>query len=52
MLVVPPLREPRQVLEYIPRVCVENMRTILVNENAVLVVVVVGIAADMRRLSR
>ena len=50
MLVVPPGGESGEVVEDIPRVRVEDVRPILVNEDAVLVVLVVGVSADMRAL--
>ena len=50
VLVGAPLGEPRQVLEDLARVGVEDVRPVLVDEDAVLVVVVVGVAADVRPL--
>ena len=50
MLVRPPLGEPRQVLEDVARVGVEDVRPVLVDEDAGVVVVVVGVAADVRAL--
>ena len=46
MLIRPPLGEPRQVIEDLARVGVKDVRAVLVDEDAVLVVVVVGVAAD------
>ena len=48
MLVRAPLGELRQVVEDVARVGVEDVRPVLVHEDAGLVVVIVGVAADVR----
>jgi hypothetical protein len=50
MLILAPLGESRQVLEDVARVGVKDMRPIFVDQDAVVVVLVVGVAADMRTL--
>ena len=50
MLVGPPVGEPRQIPEHFRGIGVEDMRSILVDQNAVLVVIVEGVAADVRPL--
>ena len=50
MLIRPPLGEPRQVVEDVARVGVKDVRPVLVDQDAGLVVVVVGVAADVRAL--
>ena len=47
VLVGPPLRELRQVLEDLLRVGVEDVRAVLVHQDAGFVVAVVGVAADV-----
>ena len=50
MLVGTPVGEAREIGEDLARVGVEDVRPVLVDEHAVLVVVVVGVAADVRPL--
>ena len=47
VLVLPPLGEPREVLEDVAAVRVKDVRAVLVDEHARVVVVIVGIAADV-----
>ena len=47
MLIRAPCRESRQIIEYIARVCVKNMRTVFVDKNAGGIRMIVGIAADV-----
>jgi hypothetical protein len=48
VLILTPLRETRQILEDVLRVGVEDVRPVTVNQNAGVVVVIVGIARDVR----
>ena len=50
VLVRPPLGELREVVEDVARVGVEDVRPVLVDQDARFVVVVVGVAADVRPL--
>ena len=50
MLVWSPLREATQVVEDFTSVGVEDMWSVLVDQDAVVIVVVVGVAADVRAL--
>ncbi len=48
MLVGPPCGELRQIVDDLVRIGVEDVRPILVDQDARLVEMVVGVAADMR----
>src|SRR6185437_11035023 len=48
MLIRTPFREPREVLEHLFRVRVENVRAILMDQNAGIIHPVIRIASDMR----
>ena len=47
MLVAAPLRELREVIKNLARVRVENVRAVFVDQDARLVVMVVGVARDV-----
>src|SRR4029078_9616558 len=47
VLIRPPCGEPRQIVIHLSRVGVKNMRTVFVNENAGLVVMVVRVSPDV-----
>jgi hypothetical protein len=48
MFVWPPLGEPAQVVHDVLRIGVENMRAVAVDQYACRVMMIIGIAADMR----
>src|SRR5665213_1506840 len=50
MLVGPPCRKVRQIIEYLLGIRMENMRPIFMYQNAFVVVVIVGISANMASL--
>ena len=50
VLVRPPFREPREVLEHFLAVRMKNVGAVLVDQDAVLIIMVVRIPADMRAL--
>src|SRR4051794_5657074 len=50
MLIRPPGGEPRQVLVDVARVGVEDVRAVLVDQHTGLVIVIVGVAGDVRAL--
>src|SRR5204863_6302981 len=50
MLVRTPFCEPRKIFEYLARVCMKDMRAILMNQYAGFVVMIISIAADVRAL--
>ena len=47
MFIVAPFGEERQIVEYILRIGMEDVRAVFVNQNAGLIVMIVGVAADM-----
>ena len=47
MFVVAPLRELRKVLEHVGRVRMEDMRSILMHKDSVIVVMIVSVAANV-----
>jgi hypothetical protein len=50
MLIGPPLGESRQIGEDLARIRVKDVRIVLVDEDALVVVMIVGVAADVRAL--
>ena len=47
VLVLPPPGEARQVAEHLVRVGVEDVRTVAVNQQSLMVILIVGVAADV-----
>ena len=47
MLVLPPFGETGEVVEDLSRVRVKNMRTVFMNQNARVIVMIVSVAADV-----
>ena len=50
MLIRAPVRESRQIAKDLGRVRVKDVRPVAVNQNAVLIVIIEGVPADMRTL--
>ena len=50
MLVGTPIRESAEVVEYLERVGVEDVRPVFVHEDAAIVVMIIGVARDVRPL--
>jgi hypothetical protein len=47
---MPPFGETREIIEDFARISVKDMRSVFVNQNAVVVVAIVSIARDVRAL--
>ena len=52
MLVGTPIRELREMVEDLLRIGMEDVRPVLVDQQAGIVVAVIGVAADVRRGGR